>query len=63
LQTYATFIQLESDPVRRSYLIEKAMQLKGIDSGSLPRSTPEQLQTSAVPTEAPASEEVENAKV
>lgn len=43
LQTLATFISMESDPVRRSYLIEKAMRLKGIDVGSLPRSTPEQL--------------------
>lgn len=43
LQSLATFIQLELDPVRRSYLIEKAMRLKGIDTGSLPRSTPEQL--------------------
>lgn len=43
LQTLSTFIGLESDPVRRSYLIEKAMRLKNIDVGSLPRSTPEQL--------------------
>ncbi len=43
LASLATFIQLELDPVRRSYLIEKAMRLKGIDTGSLPRSTPEQL--------------------
>ena len=43
LQTLATFISMESDPVRRSYLIEKAMRLKGIDVGALPRSTPEQL--------------------
>lgn len=44
LQTLGTFISLEADPVRRSYLIEKAMRLKGIDVGELPRSTPEQLQ-------------------
>ncbi len=44
LQTFSTFIGLEADPVRRSYLIEKAMKLKGIDVGALPRSTPEQLQ-------------------
>ena len=50
LQTLATFIQLESDPVRRSYLIERAMRIKGIDIGDLPRSTPNQLQKSAVPT-------------
>lgn len=44
LQTLGTFIAMEADPVRRSHLIEKAMRLKGIDVGSLPRSTPEQLQ-------------------
>lgn len=43
LNSYATFIALEQDPVRRSHLIEKAMRLKGIDTGALPRSTPEQL--------------------
>lgn len=43
LQTLGTFIQLEADPVRRTYLIERAMRLKGIDVGDLPRSTPDQL--------------------
>ena len=42
-QTYATFIQLEQDPVRRSFLIEKAMRESGIDVGELPRSSAEQL--------------------
>lgn len=50
LQTLGTFISMESDPVRRSYLIEKAMRLKGIDVGALPRSTPEQLQGVRPPT-------------
>ncbi len=54
LQTLATFIQMEADPVRRSYLIEKAMRLKGIDVGSLPRSTPDQLQGNQPNTAAPA---------
>jgi len=58
LQTLGTFIGMEADPVRRSYLIEKAMRLKGIDIGSLPRSTPEQLQGVRSPTSTePASEE------
>lgn len=47
--TYSTFIGLEQDPVRRSYLIEKAMRTLGIDVGELPRSTPEQL-AGVVPT-------------
>lgn len=55
LQTLATFIQLELDPVRRSYLIEKAMRLKGIDTGNLPRSTPEQLAGTAPAEDAAAS--------
>lgn len=43
LQTLGTFIQMEADPVRRSYLIEKAMRLKGMDVSALPRSTPQEL--------------------
>ena len=43
LDSYNTFIQLESDPIRRSYLVELAMKRVGIDVASLPRSTPEQL--------------------
>jgi len=51
LQTFGTFIGLEADPVRRSFLIEKAMRLKGIDVGSLPRSTPEQMAGVRAPAE------------
>lgn len=43
LQTYASFIQLEMDPVRRSYLIEKAMKRSGMDVGDLPRTPPQQM--------------------
>ena len=42
LQTLATFIQLEQDPVRRQALIEKAMKMKGIDAEGLPKSPPMQ---------------------
>lgn len=43
LQTLATFIQLEVDPIRRSALIERAMKRKGIDVEDLPKSpTPEE---------------------
>ena len=37
LDTLATFIGLEQDPIRRTALIEKAMKRKGIDIESLPR--------------------------
>jgi len=40
LQTLATFIQLEVDPVRRTALIERAMKRKGIDVEDLPKSPP-----------------------
>lgn len=43
LETLSTFIQLESDPVRRTALIEIAMNKKGIDVEDLPKSTPDQL--------------------
>lgn len=43
LDSYGTFINYEQDPVRRSHMIEKAMKLKGLDVGDLPRSSPEQL--------------------
>lgn len=43
LETLASFIALEQDPVRRSYLIQLAMKKKGIDVENMPRSTPEQL--------------------
>jgi len=42
LETYATFINLESDPIRRTALIEKAMKLKGIDVEKLPKTSAEQ---------------------
>lgn len=41
LQTIGSFIALETDPVRRTALIEMAMRKKGIDVGSLPKSTPQ----------------------
>jgi len=44
LETLATFIKMEVDPVRRQALIEKAMAMKGIDVSSLPKSNPEALQ-------------------
>ena len=43
LQSLATFIQLEQDPVRRTALIEMAMKKTNIDVSSLPKSSPEQL--------------------
>ena len=43
LETLSNFIQLESDPVRRTALIEMAMSKKGIDISKLPKTTPEQM--------------------
>lgn len=40
LQTISSFIQLETDPIRRTALIELAMKKKGIDIASLPKSQP-----------------------
>ena len=40
LDTLATFIQMESDSVRRTALLEMALQLKGFDTKSLPKSPP-----------------------
>ncbi len=40
LATLATFTQLETDPIRRSALIELAMRKKGIDVASLPKTPP-----------------------
>lgn len=48
MQTLSTFIALEQDPVRRTALIEIAMAKKGIDTASLPKSSPEQLQPSPI---------------
>jgi len=37
LQSLAEFIALESDPIRRTAMIEMAMRKKGIDTGALPK--------------------------
>ncbi len=42
LETFANFINLETDPVRRTALIEMAMKKKGIDVESLPKTSAEQ---------------------
>jgi len=44
MESLYSFIQLESDPIRRTSLIEMAMAKRNIDISSLPKSTPEQLQ-------------------
>jgi hypothetical protein len=44
LESLYSFIQLEADPVRRTALIEIAMQKKGIDITSLPKSPPQGVQ-------------------
>ena len=43
LESLFSFTQLETDPIRRSALIEMAMAKRNIDISSLPKSTPEQL--------------------
>ena len=43
METLSQFIQLESDPVRRTALIEMAMARKNIDIGMLPKSKREEL--------------------
>lgn len=43
LETLATFIQLEVDPIRRTAEIEMAMSKNNMDISNLPKSTPEQL--------------------
>jgi len=50
LESLATFIQLEADPIRRRALIEIAMQKKGIDVAGLPKTPPNQ-QLAAAPTQ------------
>lgn len=55
LQTLATFISLEQDPVRRSYLLDLALSKKGFDVGGLPRSTPQQLSPQSKVTNQPIS--------
>lgn len=44
LETLQTFIALETDPVRRTALVEMAMRKKGMDVSKLPKTPPEQLQ-------------------
>jgi hypothetical protein len=44
LESLASFITLETDPVRRSALIEMAMAKKGLDISSLPKTPPVQPQ-------------------
>jgi len=43
MQTLASFIQLEADPIRRQALIEMAMKKKGIDVSGLPKAPPQAL--------------------
>lgn len=40
MQTLSTFIALETDPLRRTAMIEMAMAKKGIDVAALPKSAP-----------------------
>ena len=59
MESWGTFIKLESDIVRRSAMIEKAMMLAlpGVDIAGLPKGTPEQLarKSTKVPAGAPAT--------
>jgi hypothetical protein len=57
LETLSTFIALEQDPIRRTALIEMAMDKKGIDVGGLPKSAPQQLMPGpdTIPQGAPAA--------
>ena len=41
---YTSFVQLETDPIRRTALIEKLYAMNGIDVSTLPKSTPGQMQ-------------------
>ncbi len=52
LETLYSFIQLETDPVRRRSLIELAMRKKGIDVEALPKA--EQLPAQTIPQTIPA---------
>lgn len=53
LETFYSFIQLESDPIRRTALIEMAMKKKNVDVSNLPKSPPmpQQVQPAAVAAE------------
>jgi hypothetical protein len=53
LETLKTFIALEADPVRRSALVELAMEKKGIDVSKLPKTPPQPPQPQAAPQVAP----------
>jgi len=44
MESLASFIQLEADPIRRTALIEMAMKKKGIDVEKLPKNPPQQAQ-------------------
>lgn len=54
-ETMAQFTQFETDPVRRSALVEEAMRRSGIDVGSLPKTPPEQLAQQVAPPAASPS--------
>ena len=41
---YTSFVRLETDPIRRTALIEKLYAMNGIDVSTLPKSAPEQMQ-------------------
>lgn len=53
LQTLASFVALEMDPVRRTAMIEEMMRMKGLDVGSMPKTTPEMMAAAQAKT-APA---------
>jgi hypothetical protein len=44
LETLFSFIQLETDPVRRSALIELALSKKGVDITGLPKTEQQPVQ-------------------
>jgi len=44
MESLASFITLEADPVRRTALIEMAMKMKGIDVDKLPKTPPQPVQ-------------------
>ena len=58
LRSISEFIALESDPIRRTALIELAMRKKGIDAGALPK-TEQGLQTVQPPQQVlPAEKQI-----
>lgn len=54
LQTLASFVQLEADPIRRSAIVELMARKKGLDFGSLPK-TPTTQPTETQPVVKPES--------